>query len=103
MAGDGVVTRQFGDAPLADALVLGLEHFGGLRPLLVGEQAERLVDGPLVAARQVDEALGRLADREWAEAAEMLQAEYESVCERRVPELAGDHPVACHLKNPPEE
>jgi len=61
------------------------------------------VDLPGRHERTVDEALGRLADREWAEAAELLQAEYESVCETRVPELEGDHPVACHLQNPPEE
>jgi len=61
------------------------------------------VDLPGRHERTVDEALGLLADEEWAEAADALRAEYESVCERRVPELAGDHPVACHLKNPPEE
>ncbi|PSP47073.1 peptide ABC transporter ATP-binding protein [Halobacteriales archaeon QH_6_66_25] len=75
------------------------------RDRFVEQLRAQLLDADLPGRheRTVDEALGLLADEEWAEAAEMLQAEYESVCERRVPELEGDHPVACHLKNPLEE
>ena len=75
------------------------------RDRFVEQLRAQLLDADLPGRheRTVDEALGLLADEEWAEAADALRAEYESVCERRVPELAGDHPVACHLKNPPEE
>jgi len=52
--------------------------------------------------RTVDEALSHLADEEWEQAADLLREEYESVCERQVPDLEGGrHPVACHLRNPP--
>jgi len=52
--------------------------------------------------RTVDEALSHLADEEWEQAADLLREEYESVCERQVPDLEGGrHSVACHLRNPP--
>jgi len=71
----------------------------------VDELRETVVDADLPGRHQqtVNGALELLADREWEEAAEHLRETYESVCERDSPELRGDHPVACHLHNPPED
>jgi peptide/nickel transport system ATP-binding protein len=71
----------------------------------VDEFRETVVDTDLSGRheRVVEEAIEFLADGEWAEAADHLGAEYESVCERRSPELSGDHQVACHLRNPPDD
>lgn len=48
-------------------------------------------------ARVVDEALAHLVTEDWESAADRLREEYESVCERRTPELGDDPTAACHL------
>ncbi|WP_049925789.1 ABC transporter ATP-binding protein [Halopiger goleimassiliensis] len=60
----------------------------------------RLLDRELPARhdRLLEEALARLASSDWDGAAEVLRDHYESVCERRHPDLGDeDHPAACHL------
>jgi peptide/nickel transport system ATP-binding protein len=49
-------------------------------------------------ARVVDSALDALTDGEFGNAASMLRDRFESVCERREPELGeAAHPASCHL------
>ncbi|WP_306058737.1 ABC transporter ATP-binding protein [Natronococcus wangiae] len=69
-------------------------------PAFVEALKDRLLDADLPAAHEeiVERALSELAYGNWADAAERLRAEYESVCERQNPGLGnGGHPVACHL------
>jgi peptide/nickel transport system ATP-binding protein len=82
----------------------GFAFDGRQRDQFVDALRETVVDADLPGRheRTVDNALEHLVDGEWSKAADSLQAEYESVCERQSPALTGDHPVACHLENPPE-
>ena len=60
---------------------------------------------PSVHGNRVSEALEQLVQDDWEAAATALREHYESVCERTTPELpdrAGAHAAACHLRNPPE-
>ncbi|WP_278002476.1 ABC transporter ATP-binding protein [Natrinema gelatinilyticum] len=57
-------------------------------------------DGPLTgrAREAVDESYRHLDDDDWEAAEAVLEEAFESVCERRDPELGGsEHPAACHL------
>ncbi|WP_435320718.1 oligopeptide/dipeptide ABC transporter ATP-binding protein [Haloarchaeobius sp. TZWSO28] len=45
----------------------------------------------------VERALEDVATDDWERAAETLRSKYESVCERKQPQLQSEHPVACHL------
>ena len=68
---------------------------------LVRELEERLIDTDLDRreAENVETAFRAIANDEWDRAAELLRAEYESICETVSPELqdANDHQAACHL------
>ncbi|MFP8952249.1 ABC transporter ATP-binding protein [Natrialbaceae archaeon A-arb3/5] len=65
---------------------------------------DRLLDRELPPPHDevVDDALAELESGDWEAAAERLREVYESVCERRSPELGSDsHPAACHLYGEP--
>ncbi|RQH00493.1 ABC transporter ATP-binding protein [Natrarchaeobius oligotrophus] len=69
-------------------------------PAFVDALADRLLERELPPTHRdiVEEALAALAGVDWDEAAEVLRQRYESVCERRNPDLGEErHPVACHL------
>jgi len=52
--------------------------------------------------RVIEESFERLAASDWEGAAEILRDRFESVCERRHPELqSSPHPAACHLYEQP--
>jgi peptide/nickel transport system ATP-binding protein len=60
----------------------------------------RLFDGPIPGEVRdvIDESLRLVVDGEWDRAADLLREHFESVCERKDPELGDlDHPAACHL------
>ncbi|TYT61331.1 ABC transporter ATP-binding protein [Natrialba swarupiae] len=85
---------------------LGEDDFdAGETRAFVTELKGRLLESDLSGRHEavVDEALAHLASADWDAAAERLASTYESVCERRNPELGdGHHPVACHLYDDPE-
>jgi peptide/nickel transport system ATP-binding protein len=50
----------------------------------------------------VEQSFEHLADGDWAGAERVLRERFESICERRHPELPDSpHPAACHLYDPP--
>ncbi len=58
---------------------------------------------PPSAHQPVMEAIRYVVADEWDAAEDVLRQHFESVCERREPDLdTGAHPTACHLHNPPE-
>ena len=72
----------------------------------VGSLKERLLETDLPGRHEriVEEALEEVTAENWEEAAAILRAEYESVCEWTNPELGeSPHPAACHLHGEPIE
>ncbi|RQG93846.1 ABC transporter ATP-binding protein [Natrarchaeobius chitinivorans] len=75
-------------------------------PAFVTALKTRVIDRTLAPEHDevVEEALAELASSNWERAADVLSSRYESVCERRRPELGEEsHPAACHLHDDAEE
>jgi peptide/nickel transport system ATP-binding protein len=88
------------DIGLERARELAREEGDGSTAAVVDQlRAAQLETVPTGVHRErVDEALALVADEEFAAAGDLLREHYESVCERRDPELGdGPNPKACHL------